>query len=174
MIADLGTRKGVKTEQVDQDSVWKNGFEWMKLESSQFPIKTVKKIELDKDGISTLKSEFIVYDTDNLFQLEWPSRNNNNGNFTYTAKEYIRTSIPLEILDIYQFLKYIIDPNKHRFKTVVQILALVYRFIAKLKEQLQNKENGDIDNVNINTPSITFTQAILSQHGIQRSENYFY
>ena len=60
MIADLGTRKGVKTEQVDQDSAWKNGFEWMKLESSQFPTKTVKEIQLDKDEISTLKSEFIV------------------------------------------------------------------------------------------------------------------
>ena len=164
MIADLGTRKGVKTEQVDQDSVWKNGFEWMKLESSHFPIKTVKKIELDKDGVSTLKSEFIVYDTDNLFQLEWPSRNNNNGNFTYTAKECITTSILSEVLDIYQFSKYIIDPNKHRFKTVVRILALVYRFIAKLKEKLQNKAKGDIDNVNINTPLTSFTQAILSQH----------
>ena len=173
MIADLGTRKGVKTEQVDQDSVWKNGFEWMKLESSHFPIKTVKKIELDKDGISTLKSEFIVYDTDNLFQLEWPSRNNNNGNFTYTAKECITTSILSEVLDIYQFSKYIIDPNKHRFKTVVRILALVYRFIAKLKEKLQNKAKGDIDNVNINTPSTSFTQ-VLSKHKIQRSENYFH
>ena len=48
MIADLGTRKGVKTEQVDQESVWKNGFEWMKLDSSQFPTKTVKEIQLDK------------------------------------------------------------------------------------------------------------------------------
>ena len=171
MIADLGTRKGVKAEQVDQDSVWKNGFEWMKLESSQFPTKTVKEIQLDKDEISTLK---IVCDADNLLELEWPIRNNNNGIFTYTGKECIRTSIPLEVLDIYQISKYVIDPDKHRFKTVVQILALVYRFIAKLKEQLQNKENGDIDNVNINTPSITFTQAILSQHGIQRSENYFY
>ena len=53
-------------------------------------------------------------------------------------------------------------------------LALVYRFIAKLKEKLQNKEKGDIDNVNTNTPSTSFTQAILSQHKIQRSENYFY
>ena len=70
MIADLGIRKGVKTEQVDQDSVWKNGFEWMKLESSQCPTKTLQKIQLDKDEISTLKSEFIVYDTDNLLQLE--------------------------------------------------------------------------------------------------------
>ena len=70
MIADLETRKGIKTEQVNQDSVWKNNYEWMKLESSQFPTKTVKEIQLDKDEISTLKSEFIVYDTDNLLQLE--------------------------------------------------------------------------------------------------------
>ena len=42
----------------------------MKLESPQFPTKTVKEIQLDKDKISTLKSEFIVYDTDNLLQLE--------------------------------------------------------------------------------------------------------
>ena len=57
MTADLGTKKGTsKTEQVDQESVWKNKFEWMKLESSQFPIKTVKEIQLDKDEQSTLKS----------------------------------------------------------------------------------------------------------------------
>ena len=91
----------------------------MKLESSQFPTKAVKEIQLDKDKINTLKSEFIVYDTDNSLQLEWPIRNNNNGNFTYTAKECIRISIPSEVLDIYQFLKYIIDLNKHRFKTLV-------------------------------------------------------
>ena len=100
MIADLGTRKAVKTEQIDQDSVWKNGLEWMKLESSQFPAKTVKEIQLDKDEISTLKSKFVVYNTDNLLQLEWSSRNNNNGNFTYTARECIRTCIPSEVLDI--------------------------------------------------------------------------
>ena len=56
----------------------------------------------------------------------------------------------------------------------MQILTLVYRFIAKLKEKLQNKAKGDIDNVNINTLSTSFTQAISSQHEIQRSENYFY
>ena len=60
MIADLETRKGIKIEQVNQDSVWKNNYEWMKLESSQFPTKTVKEIQLDKDEISTLKSEFIA------------------------------------------------------------------------------------------------------------------
>ena len=90
MIADLGARKGVKTEQVDQESVWKNRFEWVKPESSQFSTKTIKEIQLDKDEISILKSKFIVFDTDNLLQLEWPSRNNNIANFNYTAKEGIR------------------------------------------------------------------------------------
>ena len=145
----------------------------MKLKSSLFPTKAVKEIQLDKDEISTTKSEFIVYDTDNLLQLEWPSRNNNIANFTYTAKEGIRTSIPSR-LNIYQFSKYIIDPNKHCFKILVGILALNYRFIAKLKEKLQNRTKGDIDNVNTNTPSTSFTQAKLSQHEVQRSENYFY
>ena len=62
--------------------------------------KTSKEIQLDKDEASTLKSEFIVYDTDNLLQLELSSRNNNIANFTYTAKEGIRTSIPSDVLDI--------------------------------------------------------------------------
>ena len=82
--------------------------------------------------------------------------------------------IPSEVLDIYQFSKYIIDPNKYRFKTVVRILALIYRFIAKLKEKLQNKAKGDIVIGNINSLSTSFTQAILSQHEIHRSENYVY
>ena len=43
-----------------------------------------------------------------------------------------------------------------------------------MKEKLQNKAKGGIDNVRINTPSTSFTQTILSQHQIQRSENYFY
>ena len=43
-----------------------------------------------------------------------------------------------------------------------------------MKEKLQNKAKDDIDNVNINTPSTSFTQSILSKHEIQRSENYFY
>ena len=70
MIADLGIRKGVRTEQVDQEPVWKNEFEWMKLESSQFPTKTVKEIQLDKAEISTMQRELILYHADNLLQLE--------------------------------------------------------------------------------------------------------
>ena len=35
----------------------------------------------------------------------------------------------------YAFSNYIIDPNKFRFKTVIRVLALVYRFIRNCKEK---------------------------------------
>ena len=36
MIADLGTRKGATTQDVNQDSAWINGHAWMTLDCSQF------------------------------------------------------------------------------------------------------------------------------------------
>ena len=74
----------------------------MKLDSSWFPTKTFKEIHLYKDETSTLKIEFIVYGTDNISQLDLPSKNINTADFTYTAKEGIKTSIPSKVLDIYQ------------------------------------------------------------------------
>ena len=56
----------------------------------------------------------------------------------------------------------------------MRFLALIFRFIAKLKEKLRSKTKSGIDNVNTSTPFTSFTQAILLQHEIQRSENYFY
>jgi hypothetical protein len=41
MIADLGTRRGVKINQVDQCSVWINGFDWMRQSKDCFPIKSI-------------------------------------------------------------------------------------------------------------------------------------
>ena len=41
----------------------------MKLDSSQFPTKIIKELHLYKDEKNTLKNEFIVYDPNNLLQL---------------------------------------------------------------------------------------------------------
>ena len=41
MIADIGTRKGSKITDVDQNSTWINGFSWMRLDENQFPTKSV-------------------------------------------------------------------------------------------------------------------------------------
>ena len=44
MPADLGTRKGATLADVSINSPWLNGFEWMKLESSAFPVKSYDEI----------------------------------------------------------------------------------------------------------------------------------
>ena len=46
MIADLGTRKGVKLDEVGPKSAWHCGFGWMKLEIEQFPTRKIGEIKL--------------------------------------------------------------------------------------------------------------------------------
>ena len=46
MIADMGTRKGAKCSDVGADSLWMNGYDWMKLEKACFPIKSITDISL--------------------------------------------------------------------------------------------------------------------------------
>ena len=47
MIADLGTKRGARIEDIKDDSVWINGYEWMRMESSEFPVKTAEQIKFD-------------------------------------------------------------------------------------------------------------------------------
>ena len=42
MIADIGTRRGATIQDVDQSSAWINGFDWMHLPTTQFPIQSAK------------------------------------------------------------------------------------------------------------------------------------
>ena len=49
MIADIGTRKGVLLADVNQDSTWVNGYLWMKLGSSHFPMLSVNEIKLNEE-----------------------------------------------------------------------------------------------------------------------------
>ena len=71
-----------------------------------------------------------------------------------------------EVLACYKFSKYVVDPNKARFKKVVRVFTFVLRFIKKL----QNKSI-------ICQPRIvhkTSYLGILSDEEISVSENYFY
>ena len=53
MIADLGTRMGARIEDIKDDSVWINGYEWMRMKSSEFRVKTVEQIKLDCKELRT-------------------------------------------------------------------------------------------------------------------------
>ena len=47
--ADLGTRKGAKISDISEGSVWMNGFDWMREERSEFPVKSVDDLKLSDD-----------------------------------------------------------------------------------------------------------------------------
>ena len=42
MIADIGTRRGAALEDISAESVWINGYPWMKLDVKEFPTKQLK------------------------------------------------------------------------------------------------------------------------------------
>ena len=47
MIADIGTIKGAKISDIDDKSDWVNGYPWMRLHASEFPVKTIEELVLD-------------------------------------------------------------------------------------------------------------------------------
>jgi len=57
MIADLGTRKGATLVDVNKESTWINGFDWMQLDHSKFPIKTAQELKLNESEISEVHKE---------------------------------------------------------------------------------------------------------------------
>ena len=163
MIADLGTRKGVKLDQINQASTWRNGFDWMKLDSPQFPIKSSKEINLSTEEIKVMKNESIV-DNDH----------HNMGVFTVnqtssaTEQRHIRSVLSDDVSKIYDYSKYIIDPNKHRFQTIIRIVAYIYKFIQSLKKaasKIKYQKNCSVTSTMLPLPTDVDTQ---------NAELYFY
>ena len=55
-----------------------------------------------------------------------------------TAVDSYQRKIPFEVLKCYKFSKYLVDPNKARFKKVVRIFAFTLRFIKKQQKKPKN------------------------------------
>ena len=117
-IADLGTRKGAQIEDVGPESDWINGQEWMRDSPENFPLVDVTQMVLSGKEKGDADQEKIVTDYhDECTQC------------------FVSRSVPVEVGDRYKFSKYLIDPNKFRFKTVLRILALVFIFLKKVVEK---------------------------------------
>ena len=116
MPADLGTRKGATIKDVLMDSKWQNGYDWMKLNSSDFPMKSYEEIKSSCINASEESNELIKD------SLDAP------------ATTVHHTQLQENLLLRYQYSEYLIDPNKFRFPKVLRVLALVKRFISKCKK----------------------------------------
>ena len=124
MIADLGTRKGATIEDVGPDSIWINGFPWMSGPQSEFPMLSAAEIVLSGENRQEMLRECISVESIN----EGKMCN------SFVCASYFPL-VPEAVGDRYKFSRYLIDPNKFRFRKVIRVLGLVFLFIKNLREK---------------------------------------
>ena len=97
-------------DDVNQDSPWINGFQWMKLDSSEFPTKSAQDLKLSESDLTEVhkESHIQIHHTEVNFD---------------------------EVQERYKFSKYLIDPNYRSFGYVVRILAYVMRFCCNVRKE---------------------------------------
>ena len=100
MIADISTRRCSSIEEDKPDSIWINGFKWMKGNESEFPMMTAKDISLNNQETQQIKRET----QENEFKPIAVET-------TYHVKD--DKNIMEDIQSRFQLSHYIIDPNRH-------------------------------------------------------------
>lgn len=134
MIADIGTRKGATLNDVNNESTWINGFDWMQSDVSKFPIKNAQELKLNEYEISEVHRE-------SHFQVH-----------------HVEPKLSDDYQERYKFSRYVIDPNYRSFNCVVRILAYVVRFCNKLKMRTKsdNSTTYDLTEVEIHSAEMYF------------------
>ena len=153
MIADLGTRRIDKLELVNQESIWINGFDWMKRDENCFPTKSMKDIKLSNEEVTTLQKENVLKYQESLDVQD-----------CYLVNT-IKTIIPVEVQECYNFSNYLLDPNRRSFHTTVRILGFVLRFIRNSKCPSSTKQQRKLQKSTISE---------LSDEEINLSKQYFF
>lgn len=154
MIADLGTRRGATLNDVNQDSDWIQGMKWMKLESSDFPIKSVGELNLNNQEFDEVAKET---------QSDADFRSYNS---------IVKFKVPDEVSKRYEFSSYLIDPNRYRYKKVVRILAFVSKFCTNLIQRIRNCRSNRSLYVAVKTSP--YSTVYLSDHDIYLAEMYLF
>ena len=127
MVADIGTRNGVKISEVTENSVGIKGLSWMSAEAKEnFPVLTVEQIKLNKAEFQNLKKE----------QLDGDISENLNTSVSKNSYAHVSKYVSSRVKARYEFSKYIIDPNKFRYHKVVRILSFVLKYIKKIGKNI--------------------------------------
>ena len=155
MIADIETRRGIKLKDIDQDSTWINGFKWMHEEKQNFPMKPINQLKRQETEMKEIQNEIPLHS----------SRNKKNEIFYY-AKEKQNKNIPTEVTERFVYSNYLIDPNRHRFGTVVRIMAYVLKFVnfTKTKQKLKNQIKTHIKKILKNVINLLNYRVKISKH----------
>ena len=78
LIADLGTRRGAKLSDVNRESKWINGYDWMHNDEVNFPVKSVADLKLSDTKVQSFGKK--IYSPfqreEDLTDFEWPQSYN--------------------------------------------------------------------------------------------------
>ena len=161
MIADIGTGRGIKLKDIDQNSTWINGFKWMHEEKQNFPMKPINQLKFQETEMKEIQNEIPLH-----------SSRNQESEIFYYAKEKQDKNIPTEVTERYVYSNYLIDPNRHRFGTIVRIMPYVLKFInfTKIKQKLKNQIKTHIKK----DIKECYKFIKLWSEDIKASENYFF
>ena len=135
-IADLGTKRRAKLSDVLDNSIWVNGHDWAKLDKTQFPIQSFEELKLNKEEIKGYENEILKSE---MIDVEWIDKHLE----VIHSKSYavLEKGVPDKVGERYLFSRYIMDPNKFRFRKVVRIVALTIPFVKNLKIRIKSTNN---------------------------------
>ena len=122
MIADLGTRKGQTIADIGPESIWIDGFGWMKGPKSEFPMKSREDLILDAKAKAEARKEMKAEVLPEILCECTP--------------ESVNPYVPAHLKDRYKFAEYILDPNQYRFRQVVRVLGLMFLFLQKFYQKV--------------------------------------
>ncbi len=125
-IADIGTRKGAKIEDVEPGSPWSVGFPWMREREENFPLTTIEEIALSAKEKADLNKEKVLADPMDFVN------EHKHANLCPDGSVCMLTGVPKEVEERYKFSNYLINPCKFKFSKVLRVLALVFLFIKKI------------------------------------------
>lgn len=144
-IADIGTRRCVSMEVISSDSTWINGFEWMKEDRASFPCMTVEELKPTNQTIELAKVEMIP------------------------SPEVHNVNVRDELLERYRYSNYVIDPNRHRFQTVIRVLGIVFRYVRTLYNRIKMKP----ESIQLNALDVA-THIFIPDEDIESAQRYFF
>ena len=84
--------------------MWINGHDWMKADVLNFPAKSFNKISFGNEELISLQKE-------NLLKYNQGGTNNEE-KFVYKINSELKSKVPKEVQECYQFSNYLLDPNK--------------------------------------------------------------
>ena len=136
-IADIGTRKGAKIEDVKPGSPWSVGLPWMSEREENFPLMAAAEISLNAREKAELNKEKVLADP-----MDFASQHNL---LCCDGSVCMVTGVPEEVEQRYQFSNYLINPCRFRFSKVLRVLALVFLFIKKISVRAIKRKFSFLD-----------------------------